>query len=206
MGRQIRDLILTNLEDVPQPCRACLFWELSPGDRAGYETREDAEFEKEAWCSEVSLVAGSCGKVAYLDGRAVGYALFGTPELFAGSCVFPARVSKDALLLAVAFVLPEAGGWGVGRALIQAVLKEAKERGKRAVEAFGDRDWQHPACLLPASFLEVIGFRVKRDHPRFPLMRIDVRSLAKLTESVTAAVEELLDSLKIAEPATRPVP
>lgn len=204
MGRQIRDLTPTNLEDVPQPCRACVFWELAPGDRAMCVSQEDAEFEKEAWCTEVSFTDGSCGKVVYLDDRPVAYALFGVPESFAGARVFPAKVSKEALFLAVAYVLPEAAGWGIGKAIVQAILAEAKRRSKRAVEAFGDRSWDHPACILPASFLEIVGFRVKREHPRFPLMRIDVRSLAKLSENVEAAVAELLDSLKARQPAAQP--
>jgi GNAT superfamily N-acetyltransferase len=166
-------------------------------------SREDSEFEKEAWCTEVSFTDGACGKVATIDDRPIGYALFGAPESFAGARVFPAKVSKDALLLAVAYVLPDAAGWGVGKALVQAILVEAKKRGKRAVEAFGDRSWEHPACVIPASFLEVVGFRVKREHPRFPLMRIDVRSLAKLSENVEAAVAELLESLKVREPAAQ---
>lgn len=203
--RQIRDLTPANLEDVPQPCRACVFWELAPGDRAMCVSREDSEFEKEAWCTEVSFTAGSCGKVVYLDDRPVGYALFGAPDVFSGAGVFPAKVSKDAMLLAVAYVLPEAGGWGIGKAMVQAILAEAKRRGKRAVEAFGDRRWEHPTCILPASFLEVVGFRVKRDHPRFPLMRIDVRALAKLSETVEAAVEQLLGSLKMPAPAAPPL-
>lgn len=201
MGREIRDLTPANLEDLPQPCRACVFWELAPGDRAMCTSQEDAEFEKEAWCAEVSFTTGSCGRMAYLHDRPVGYALFGTPDVFAGARAFPSKVSKDALLLAVAYVLPDASGWGIGKAMVQAILAEAKRRGKRAVEAFGDRGWDHPACILPASFLEVVGFRVKREHPRFPLMRIDVRSLAKLSETVEAAVEQFLESLKIPAPA-----
>lgn len=205
MGREIRDLTPANLDDVPRPCRACIFWELSPVDRAGCVTQDQVEFEKEAWCSEVALVAGSCGKVAYLDGRPVGYVIFGPRERFAGADVFPARVSRDALLLSVAYVLPEASGWGIGKALVRAVLEETVKRGKKAVEAYGDRNWEHPACLLPASFLEILGFRVKRDHPRFPLMRIDARALVKASESAESAVEQLLDSLKGPEPAVRPV-
>jgi hypothetical protein len=55
--------------------------------------------------------------------------------------------------------------------------------------------------VLPAEFCERVGFKVRRDHVRFPLMRIDVRSLAKLTESAAEAVEEFLRSVKIPTPA-----
>jgi GNAT superfamily N-acetyltransferase len=201
MGRRIGELTLSTLDDLPLRCRGCVFWELSPTDRA-LAVEHDPEFEKEAWCSTLSLDWGSCGKVAYLDGRPVGFALAGPLEAFPRAAFFPARVSKDALFLAVANVLPEAYGRGVGKALIQSVVKESKDRGKRAVECFADRAWLGPDCMLPADFCERVGFKVKREHPRFPLMRIDLRSLAKLSDQVEAAVEALLESLSLpTEPA-----
>lgn len=205
MGRQIRDLTHTNIDDVPRPCRGCVFWEYAPADRALTLGAHDADFEKEAWTSEVSLVSGSCGKVCYVDGRPAGFALFGAQEMFHGADVFPLRISKDALFLAMMRVLPEHGGRGIGKALVHAVLKEAKARGKKAVEAYGDRAWQHEACILPAAFLELVGFRVKRDHPRFPLYRIDLGSLAKMSKNVEAAVEAFLESVfaQAPEPATQ---
>jgi predicted N-acetyltransferase YhbS len=116
--------------------------------------------------------------------------------------VFPLRISKDALFLAMFRVLPQYTGQGVGKALIQAVLKEAKARGKKAIECYGDRDWRHEACIVPAGFLEAAGFFVKRDHPRFPLYRLELGSLAKHRRNVEAAVEAFLESVFAAEPAT----
>jgi GNAT superfamily N-acetyltransferase len=199
LGRRIGDLSLETLRDIPLRCRGCVFWELSPIDRA-IAMEADPEFEKEVWVSAVCLQQGSAGKVAFLDGRLVGYALAGPPEEFPRSESFPARVSKDAWFLATAHVIDEACGRGLGKALVQAVLKDAKEHGKKALECFADRSWAHPDCILPAEFTERIGFKVRRDHVRFPLMRIDVRSIAKLTESAAEAVEEFLRSV------TTPVP
>lgn len=206
MARQIRDLTHTNIDDVPRPCRGCVFWEYAPADRALTLGAHDADFEKEAWCSEVSLVYGSCGKIVYVDGRPAGFALCGPQEMFHGADVFPLRISRDALFLAMMRILPEASGRGVGKALMHAVLKEAKARGKRAVECYGDRAWQHEACILPGAFLEAVGFRVKRDHPRFPLYRLDIGSLAKMTKNVEAAVEAFLESVFSPEPAGQRAP
>lgn len=200
IARRIADLDLDSLHDLPHRCRGCVFWELSPVDRA-IAVEADPEFEKEVWCSTVCLHHGSAGKAAYIDGRLVGYALAGPATDFPRSESFPARVSKDAWFLATAFVVPDAWGQGIGKALIQAVLKDAKERGKRALECFADRAWAGPDCILPAPFCESVGFKVKRDHVRFPLMRIDVRSLGKLTASAAEAVEEFLRSVKIPTPA-----
>jgi GNAT superfamily N-acetyltransferase len=204
VSRRIGELTLETLRDLPLRCRSCVFWELSPLDRA-MAVESDPEFEKEVWCSTVTLQHGTCGKVVIVDGRLVGYALSGPPEAFPRAAAFPARVSKDAWFLATAYVAPEAAGQGVGKALVQAVLRDAKERGKRAVECFADRRWAGPDCVLPASFCERIGFRVRRDHPRFPLMRIDVRSLGALTSTAAEAVEEFLRSIKLPVPVPGPV-
>ncbi|MFA5890604.1 MAG: GNAT family N-acetyltransferase [Actinomycetota bacterium] len=200
MAREIRELTHTTIDDIPRPCRGCVFWELAPADRALTLGAHDGDFEKEAWTSEVSLTHGSAGKVCYVDGRSAGFALCGAPEMFHGADVFPLRISKDALFLAVIRVLPEFGDAGIGKALVLAVLKEAKARGKKAVEAYGDRGWQAEACIMPGAFLEAIGFRVKRDHPRFPLYRLDLGSLGKLGKNVEAAVEAFLESMFSAEP------
>jgi GNAT superfamily N-acetyltransferase len=200
VSRRIGDLTLDTLHDLPVRCRGCVFWELSPLARA-VAVEADPEFEKEVWASSVCLHHGSAGKVAFVDGRPAGYALAGPREEFPRSESFPARVSKDAWFLATAYVVPEAVGRGVGKALIQAVLRDAKERGKRALECFADRQWAGPDCILPAEFCEQVGFKVRRDHVRFPLMRIDVRSLAKLTESAAEAVEDILRSVRMPTPA-----
>jgi len=205
MARQIRDLTNTNVDDIPRPCRGCVFWEYAPADRALTLGEQDADFEKEAWCSEMSLVHGSAGKIVYVDGRPVGFALCGPQEMFQGADVFPLRISRDALFLAMLKIVPDAQGRGVAKALVHAVLKEAKARGKRAVECYGDRQWEHEQCILPGSFLEAIGFYVKREHQRYPLYRLDLGSLAQVTKNVEAAVEEFLESIfSRAEPATRP--
>jgi GNAT superfamily N-acetyltransferase len=200
MAREIRDLTHTNVDDIPRPCRGCVFWEYAPADRALTLGAHDADFEKEAWSSEVALVHGSSGKMVYVDERLAGFALCGVQEMFHGADVFPLRISRDALFLAVMRVLPDFAGRGVGKALVHSVLKEAKSRGKKALEAYGDRAWQHEACIMPAAFLEAVGFRVKREHPRFPLYRIDIGSLAKHRKNVEAAVEAFLESVFAPEP------
>ena len=64
------------------------------------------------------------------------------------------------------------------------------------------------AELVPGAdyVLEAIGFRVKREHPRFPLYRIDLGSLAKASKNVEAAVEAFLENLFNNEPAVGKAP
>ena len=195
MARQVRDLTHANVDDIPRPCRGCVFWEYAPADRALTGGAHDADFEKEAWASEVSLVHGSAGKIVYIDGQPMGFAMCGPHEMFHGADVFPLRVSRDALFLAMLRIVPDARGHGVAKALVHAVLKEAKARGKKAVECYGDKFWEHEQCILPGPFLEALGFSIKRDHKRYPLYRLDLGSLSQLSEAVEAAVEQFLESL-----------
>jgi len=53
------------------------------------------------------------------------------------------------------------------------VARDVVERGYRALEAVGDREWDG-GWVLPEAFLDSCGFRVLREHPRFPLLRLDL--------------------------------
>jgi hypothetical protein len=54
------------------------------------------------------------------------------------------------------------------------VARDIVERGYRALEAIGDREWDG-TWVLPMPFLAANGFSVVRDHARFPLLRLDLR-------------------------------
>ena len=95
-----------------------------------------------------------------------------------------------------AHVLPETGGGGVGRMLVQAVAKDLARRGVRAIEAFGDAKWDGPACVLPAQFLLSVGFKTVRPHHRWPRLRMDLRSAVSWREDVEVALDRLLGQLQ----------
>ena len=140
MSRRLARLTLDNLGDVPLGCRSCTFWELDPVRRQRAVDAGESCGEKEAWVSRVLLEWGSCGRVAYVDDDPAGYVLYAPPVYLPGADAFPtAPVSEDAVLLATAMVYPEYAGSGLGRVLMQTVVKDLVKRGGiRAVEAFGD--------------------------------------------------------------------
>ncbi len=114
-------------------------------------------------------------------------------------------MSRDAVLLATLAVEPEHAGQGIGRVLLQAMARDLTKRKVRAAEAFADRFWNGRACHIPAGFLEASGFSVVREHPRYPLMRMDLRTALTWKDVGEAA----LDKLRIpvpAKPSLRPVP
>jgi N-acetylglutamate synthase-like GNAT family acetyltransferase len=107
-------------------------------------------------------------------------------------------VSADAVLLTTMQVLPEFSGEGLGRMLAQAVVRDLTRRGVKAIEVFGEqRPGTEPGCLIPADFLRGVGFKTIRPHPRFPRLRMELRSAMTWKEDVEAALEQLLGTITI---------
>ncbi|MFZ5851083.1 MAG: GNAT family N-acetyltransferase [Actinomycetota bacterium] len=205
MARRLVNITLDNLDELPSRCRSCVFWELDPVSRTRAEEVGDPALEKEAWVSATLLEWGSCGKLVQVDGVTAGYVLFAPPAYVPRSVAFPTSpISADAVLLMTAHVLPEFAGGGLGRILVQGTAKDLLRRGIRAVEAFGDAAWAQPACVLPADYLLALGFKTVRPHPRFPRLRLDLRTALSWREDVEVALERLLGSIS-PEGALRPV-
>ena len=211
MSRRCANLTLDNLDDLPRPCRRCVFWELDPVARQAAEESGDVELEKEAWLSATLLDWGSCGKIVYVDSLAAGFLTYAPPVHVPRSMAFPTSpVSADAVLLMTARLLPEFVGAGLGRMLVQTAAKDLTRRGVRALEAFGranpaDGSQLVPGgCLLPADFLLAVGFKTVRPHPIFPRLRLDLRNALSWREDVEVALERLLGSMN-PEPVFRPV-
>ncbi|MFJ7151142.1 GNAT family N-acetyltransferase [Streptomyces sp. NPDC100445] len=205
MGRRLVPLTLDNLQDLPQRCRSCVFWELDPVSGEAAVTAGTAAMEKEAWISGVLLDWGSCGRVAYVDDVPAGFVLYAPPAYVPRSAAFPTSpVSPDAVQLITAFILPGYQGQGLGRMLVQAVAKDLLRRGFKAIEAFGDAHWKEPACLLPADQLLAVGFKTVRQHHAHPRLRLELRSTVSWKEDVEMALDRLLGAVQ-KEPALRPL-
>lgn len=207
--RRIARLTLDNLDDLPTACRRCVFWELDPVARERAVASGAAADEKESWVSRVLLEWGSCGRILYVDDQPAGYALYAPAAYVPGATAFPTSpASEDAVLLAALAVRPEYAGGGLGRVLVQAVVKDVVQRGGiRAIEAFGDRrpSGSGPSCVIPADFLLRVGFKTHRRHGRYPRLRMEMRSVLTWREEVEQALEKLLQVVR-PRPVTSPSP
>jgi GNAT superfamily N-acetyltransferase len=209
-GRRIARLTLDNLDDLPSACRSCAFWELDPVQRARAREAGEIACEKEAWVSRVLLEWGSCGRILYVDDDPAGYAVYAPPSFVPGAGAFPTSpVSEDAVLLSTVMVRPEYSGGGLGRVLVQSVVKDVVNRGGiRAIETFGDLrptdGGTSPGCVVPADFWLRVGFKTHRSHPRYPRMRMEMRSVLTWREEVEQALEKLLDVVRPKQ--VRPAP
>ena len=203
MGRKVSPLTVEALDLLPEPCRRCVFWEL--GADARPRGSDDAGLQKEAWLSSLVLEWGPAGHVLTVDGTRAGYSLFAPARFLEQVGMQAARpVSRDAVLLATLAIQPEFEGQGIGRVLLQSMVRDLIKRKVRAVEAFADRAWTGRACHIPVAFLEACGFQVVREHPRYPLLRMDLRTVLRWRDAREAALEAL--RVPAAHPALRPVP
>jgi GNAT superfamily N-acetyltransferase len=190
MGRKLVSITLDNVAELPDPCRSCAFWE------AG--TRLPEPGLKDDWVSAVLLEWGSCGRLLYVDGNVAGFALYAPPACVAmTSPVGGSTVSDDAVLLMTARILPEYAAAGLGRVLIQSVVKDLmSRRGVRAIEAFADAQNHEHTCVIPAKFLTAVGFKTVHPHPRYPRLRLDLRSVLTWRGEVEVALERWLGAIR----------
>ena len=97
-------------------------------------------------------------------------------RFFPTAAEYPAGpVSGDAVFLACLFIpAAEQRERGLGSALLCAILKELRVRGLGAVETFARRgNPENPSG--PVEFYLKRGFRVIREDPEFPLLRLELR-------------------------------
>src|SRR3954467_2864195 len=211
MSRRLVNLTLDTLEDLPRPCRMCVYWELDPVAAERACAAGDPALEKEAWVSKTPLEWASVGKLAYVDGMPAGYVMFAPPAYVPRSMAFPTSpVSADAALLMTAHVVAAFAGGGLGRMLVQGVARDLTKRGVKAIEAFGDAkfgeadDEQKTGCVAPVDFFLSVGFKTVRPHPRYPRLRLELRTALSWKSDVEYALEKLLGSMS-PETLLRPV-
>ncbi len=206
MTRKVDRLTLDNLAQLPGHCPACVFWEFDPvrrGEIRGHEVEEKA-----AWVSGMLREWGSIGRVLSVDGTPVGHLLWAPARYLPGGDGFAtAPVSSDAILLAGGYVDPAYRRQGLARVLVQAMAKDLiKHGGIGAVETFGAIRPRPGVCVLPADFLLAVGFRTHRPHPRYPRMRMDLKTTVTWREEFEAAAEKILGVVKRPTHAPHPAP
>jgi GNAT superfamily N-acetyltransferase len=191
--RTVAPLTRDTLAALASPCRTCTRWELDAVHRSRLTDDADGLAAKEAWLSSTLLEWGSCGQVARVDGRVVGYVLYAPPAYLPGLAAYAtAPVAGDAVALATLRIEPEHTGRGLARMLLQSMTADLARRGVRAVEAVASATGQD-ACLVPADLLLAVGFTTVRPHPRHPRLRLDLRTtVAWRDDLVEAALERLV--------------
>jgi GNAT superfamily N-acetyltransferase len=208
MGRRIVDITAEVLDDLPDPCRGCAFWEGGPGNHDGVRHNGHCDGDlngglaaeiaqeavKESWVRSTTTAWGPCGRLVYVDDVPAGFLMYAPPAYVPRAAAFPTSpIASDAVLLMTARVVPPYVGQGLGRVLFQSAAKELTRRGVRAIEAYGSRQ---EGCVLPVGFLESVGFATVRDHVRHPRMRVDLRTAVSWKDPVGGAWERFRGTVR----------
>lgn len=166
----------------------------------------DAELLR-TWFETVSSEWGECGRVAYEDDEVLGFVKYAPSRYFPQAFTFPsAPLDGDVPLIACLHVAPGARHHGLGRLLLLAALRDLVLRGEKRVEAFG---YAPPMAdidvtpMLGIQFLLRHGFTVSRPDPTYPLLQLELRSLAVISENLESVLESL--RLPLRAPKRAPV-
>ena len=206
MARRFRPMTAADLAALPEPCSGCTFWEASLADLAtsSADDRRAADTKLE-WAETVTRHWGYCGVAAYNDSELIGH-LTMAPAMYVPrlGAFATTPVSPDAAVLMSVGVAEEHRHHGVGRHLVQSAAALLARRDIRALEAVGTyRDG--PSCMLPAAWLEAVGFVVVRPHPVTPRLRMDLQTTQRWRPDLGAAWSRLTGLVAqpaAAEPAT----
>jgi len=190
-SRRLRPMTLADLPSLPEPCVRCTFWEASLTDLAAPKDHIDRPARKAEWASDVTKHWGYCGVVAMVDEEPVGYLTMAPARYVPRLGAFATTpVSPDAAVVMSVMVVEEQRRQGFGRQLVQTAAGLVARRDIRALEAVGTYQ-DGPSCMLPASWLEAVGFQVVRPHPVTPRLRMDLQSTLRWRADLGAAWNRL---------------
>ena len=100
-----------------------------------------------------------------------------------------------------AHVVAAFAGGGLGRMLVQGVARDLTKRGRegdrgvRRREVRRGRRGRASGCVAPVDFFLSVGFKTVRPHPRYPRLRLELRTALSWKSDVEYALEKLLGSM-----------
>lgn len=205
MARRMRALTSDRVGDLPDPCSSCALWETGGREAPVCEPAVQRErFER--WIDGVRAEWGECGRIAYENREPLGFVKYAPPRFFPQAISMPSGPPDPAsVLIACVHAVPEARDDGLGKVLLQAALRDLVSRGEKVVEAYAATDAvdTERSPLMAVEFLLRQGFTVARPHAIYPLMRLELKSLATWTDNIEAVLDALqLPRVRERVPAT----
>jgi len=171
---RIVELCLNNFEDVPSPCKHCLYWQSSE-DFDDSMLRARIQREKQEWFIKVFREFGDCGFIAYLNRNPIGFVQYAPPIFFPRIEEYTSgSPSRDAVFLACLYIVNrENRGRGFGTAMLEKLLAELSKRKMKAIETFARKDLENNPSGPLALYLKH-GFKVEHDKGNYPLVRLEL--------------------------------
>ncbi len=193
MSRRLVALGAADMPKVDHVCAGCMFWESVEPQELVCGSTCDVDAQRE-WFADVHERWGECGRVALDDGQVLGFIKYAPVGFFPQAARMPTGApDADAALISCLHIHDDARSRGLGRLLLQAALKDLHGRRERRVYAYAlaRKADMRSVPMVGMEFLLRHGFTVERPHPYYPLMRLDLRSLAVLGENLEAVLESL---------------
>ena len=199
--RELLPLTPDRVGDLVGECAPCTFWQTVP--RNGHSGPADPLELLAEWVETVTCDWGAPGRVAYVDGRAVGHVVVAPARHLVRLAAFPTSPSDPSTLMLVTAITDGRDAVrGLRKSLVQSAAKDALRRRARSLDVIAARPLavdRHP-CVLDEAFLEKVGFRVERDHPTYPRLRIDLRTVVTLRDEAAAALSRALGRISGVHP------
>ncbi|MEO0049699.1 MAG: GNAT family N-acetyltransferase [candidate division WOR-3 bacterium] len=186
MGRdaviEIVNLTEKNLIDAPEwqshpySCKFCLYWEF-PEECTDplSEVKEERLERKRLWVRWVRREFGDCGKLIYVDYKAVGFAEFAPARFLPNAVRYQSGPPSDDAVLISCLFIPEKiyQHQGLGSLMVKSIISEARARNIKALETFA-RKGRADSPSGPVEFWQKHGFAILRDIDEFPLLRLQL--------------------------------
>lgn len=194
MARTLKPLTRAVLHRLPAGCASCAFWETDDPAKMACGSVCDEE-RLQDWQSRVTSEWGECGRVAIEDDEVLGFIKYAPSGYFPrASTLAAAPEDPNVPLIACIHIDPTARHRGLGSVLLRACLRDLVLKGEKRVEAFALA--ARPVSLddvpmLGIDFLLRNGFTVSRPDPYYPLLRLDLRSLAVWADNFESVLEAL---------------
>lgn len=208
MTRRLRPLLLEHFETLPCACPGCSFWESAKPLPVACGSACDMALAKARY-GEISREWGECGRVATEDKEVLGFIKYAPPRYYPQAFNMPAGPpSPDTVLLACIHIRDDARQHGLGSLLLRAALKDLVNRGERTVQVYAGAVQSADRATQPVMGVEFLlrnGFNVARPHPSYPLLELDLRSLATWADNLEAVLETLRIPLRAPRPAPAPL-
>lgn len=207
MARRIRPLTIERVADLPGPCFSCALWETEAARALEcVPARERERFEE--WIRQVGEAWGDAGLIIYDGSTPLGFVKYAPGRLFPQAARMPSGPpDDDSVLIACMHVDPDVRDAGLGKVLLHAALRDLVSRKERVVEAYaaGEAADRDRSPLMSVEFLLRQGFRVARPHPLYPLMKLELKSLATWAESLDVMLEAIQLPRRLGERVPAPL-
>lgn len=180
MEEEIRDVAESNLDDIPEICRFCLYWsfpeEFEKTKTKPSKYKQQLEAEKKKWIVQTLNEFGVCGKILYYNKRPIGYAEYAPSNRFPNIREYKSqpigRIEDGVVFLSCLHIADKnLRGKGLGGRLLESVIADLRKRGFKAVETYARKgSCDNPSG--PVEFYPKKGFHMKDEtDPEFPIVK-----------------------------------